>query len=388
MKSNVKNSFYMKFANRQQILNIIRKGPTYRAELSRQTGLTRAAVSLIVDELVKDGIVFETGIGISDYGRKPVLLDINPSCHYAIGLNISRNGCSAGIINIKGKLISKTEICITGISSAPKALRIIKKSIGKLVDSSEIQIEKFLGIGISCPGPLDVHSGRILNPPNFTMWHNVNIVDELKNCFPFNVYLENNSTALTLAEKNYGKGTQYNNFILLVVDTGVGAGIVINDKLYRGFKGFGSEIGHTTIDINGEPCDCGNTGCLEVYASIPSILKRFHLNDLGISSWKDVVNRAKEHDKTCIDVIDREAKYLAAGIINIVNVLEPDAVILTGYINYEPRILLNKLSDIVNGAMITRDIHKLTISGSSIIEDADIVSAAAIAVNRFFSKGW
>jgi predicted NBD/HSP70 family sugar kinase len=314
------------------------------------------------------------------------LLDINPSSRYAIGLNISRSGCSAGIINIKGELILKREIDIKNVSSPVKAIKNIANELEKLIEDSKIQKDKFLGIGVSAPGPLAAYSGRILNPPNFSMWHDFDLVDELKRYFPFSVHIENNAAALTLAEKNYGKCSEFKNFMLLVVDSGIGAGIVINDQLYRGAGGFGSEVGHSTIDIYGEPCDCGNRGCLECYASIPAILKYARLQDPGILSWAEIVDRAEARDKTCLEIIDKEAHYLAAGIVNIINLLENEAVFLTGFINYKPNLLLNRLNSIIRGTMMTRDIHKVLVSESSIISDSDVISAAAIEFDKFFSS--
>lgn len=388
MKSNAKNAAFMKFTNRQQILDIIRKGPVFRAEIARKTSLTRAAVSLIIDELVKAGIVIETGVGTSDYGRKPVLLAINPNSHYAIGLNISRSDCSAGIVNIKGELLKKRNIDIARAASADEALEIISNELESLITDSKIESADLLGIGVSTPGPLDVNSGVILNPPNFSMWHNIKITEELKGRLHFDTYLDDNSTALALAEKNYGEGSKYENFMLLVVDTGVGAGIVTNDNIYRSLKGIGSKVGHITVDINGERCDCGNIGCLELYTSIPALLKNIKKYDSKISSWKEIVDRAENGDKGCLDMIEREARYLSAGIVSVANILELNAVILSGYINYKPQMLLNYIRDIVNSSIMARNIHRLTILQSSIADAAEVVSSAAIVIDRFFSREW
>lgn len=386
MKNKARNSAYMKFANRQLILNIIRKNPISRAELARRTGLTRAAISLIADELIGEGIVMETGTGEAEYGRKPVLLDINADCCYAIGLNISRGGCSAGLVNMKGVLVSRIEIDLDKITDAGKALKIIVGDIDRLVRDSKIASEKLIGMGISMPGPLDVFSGTVLNPPNFSMWHGVNIVQQLRKQFNFDVFLENNSTALALAEKNYGKGSEFDNFMLMVVDTGIGSGIIIDNKLYRGTGGFGGEVGHTSIDINGRKCSCGNAGCLELYASIPAVLKDARLHDAGISAWNEIVDRAEAGDDFCIKVVEKEARYLSGGVVNAMNILELEAVVLTGIINYKPGMLLDRIREIVGSTVITRDIHKIQICNSDLTDNAEIISAAAIAIEKYFNR--
>ncbi|NSW90753.1 MAG: ROK family transcriptional regulator [Firmicutes bacterium] len=385
MRNKARNSTDMKFYNRNTILKIIQRSPVSRAELARKTGLTRAAVSLIIDELIKEGIVVETGTGEAEYGRKPVLLEINPDCYYVVGLNISRSGYSTGIVDIKGNLKSRYDFSNNVKASLENELNHIKYALNKLIKNSGIEEEKILGLGISAPGPLDVYNGIILNPPNFSLWHGVNIIDELKKDIPLKMFLENNSTALTLAEKNIGKGPKFSNFILIVVDTGIGAGIVIDDKLYRGEGGFGCEIGHTTIDVNGKACSCGNTGCLEVYASIPAVLQKAAQYDNGIKSWKDIVDKAEQGNNYCLKIIKEEARLLAAAIVNIINILELEAVVLTGYINYKPNMLMDLIREYVGKTAITRNIRSTKIYSSSLDENSDIIAAAAVVIDKFFS---
>lgn len=385
MDKKARNSSYMKFANRQSILNIIRKNTVSRAELARRTGLTRAAITLIIDELINNEIVKETGISESKYGRKPMLLEINPNRYYAIGLNISRYSCNIGIVNIKGNVLEKRKINLSGCKNAMKALNSITKEIENLIGDSKINNDRILGIGVSSPGPLDIYAGTILNPPNFRMWHNVNIVEELERELKFKVSLENISSARALAEKDYGKGVEFNSFMLMVVDEGIGAGIIINNKLYHGVGGYGSEVGHTSININGRHCSCGNRGCLETYASVPNILKEVNKDDKNVSSWNEIVDRAESGDKLYLKIIEKEAHYLAAGIVNTMNLLELESVILTGDINYKPKFLMDRIRENVRSISITRNIHNIQIFNSSINDNSEIISSVSKVIENFFS---
>ena len=384
MGKNATNSAYMKISNRLLILNMIRKKPVSRAEIARRTGLTRAAVTLIVDELIKAGILLETGTAESDYGRKPVLLDLNPQSFYALGVSVKRDGCYIGIMDMKGTLLEKRGVNLNASFDAYENIKIIVDEVKRLMRDSALPSRQFLGIGISMPGPLDINTGTIINPPNFDLWHNVNVVQEFRKAFDFGVFLENNSTSLALAEKNYGRGAEFISFMLLVVDSGIGAGIVINENIYHGVGGFGSEIGHASIDRNGKACSCGNRGCLEVYASIPSILESVRKYDNAVSCWNDIVDRASAGDEACLKAIDDEAAYLSAGIVNAMNILELEAVILTGDINYKPRMLLELIRQRVEKSVISRHIHKLYILSSSIIRDSEVISAAAIIFEKYF----
>jgi predicted NBD/HSP70 family sugar kinase len=315
-----------------------------------------------------------------------------------IAINQPSHGYSAGIVDIKGSLkhsynfdnsnymmCNSSDMTDNTKVNLERELNYIKHAISDLIKNSGIEEEKILGLGISAPGPLDVYNGTILNPPNFSLWHGVNIISELKKDIPFEIFLENNSTALTLAEKNISNSTKFSDFMLIVVDTGIGGGIVIDDKLYRGKEGFGCEIGHTTIDVNGKPCSCGNIGCLEVYASIPAILKKAWQYDTEIRSWEDIVDRAEQGNNYCLNIIREEARLLGAAIVNALNILELEAVVLTGYINYKPNMLIKLINEYVGKTAITRNIRSTEIFSSSLNKNSDIIAAASIVIDKFFS---
>jgi Transcriptional regulator/sugar kinase len=384
MKNDATNSSIMKYGNRRLVLNIIRKKPVSRAGIARITGLTRAAVTIIVEEMLNEGLLIESGTGEAEFGRKPILLDINPNCFYAIGLSVTRHGCFTGIIDIKGNLLIKQKIDYDTRSEAGECLGLIIDSIGQILDKSKLSANKLLGIGISTPGPVDIHSGTILNPPNFEVWNNMNMVREIKKSFDSNIYIENNSTALALAENYFGRGPEFNSFMLLVVDSGIGAGIIINDQIYRGVGGFGSEVGHTTIDMNGKTCSCGNKGCLEVYASMPSILDQLRRHGYDKTSWSSVVEGTLSGNTICNEIMDMEARYLSAGIVNAMNILELEAVILTGDINYKPQMLIGQMRKYIENTAITRNIHNYQIVSSSISENVEIISASSIIIEKYF----
>lgn len=366
------------------MLNIIRKKPVSRAELARLTGLTRAAITLIVDELIQEGVLEEIGMAKTSIGRKPILLDLNTQNHYALGLYISREECCISISNIKAEPIMKRDVLLEPFANAEECMNKIISSIHELIDDSELAHESFMGIGVVTPGPVDIYTGTILNPPNFDKWHNVNIVQKLQEHFRLPVYLENYSASLALIEKNYGRGVEIENFMLMVVNEGIGAGIIMKDQLYRGVGGFGHEVGHTTINYNGPKCSCGNRGCLEVYASIPSILGAIANKGIVLSSWQDVVDRALEGDEICKKAIEDEASYLAAGITNVMNILELEAVILAGDIIYKPELLFEPLHKNIENTAITRHLRKLPVMCSSITCSVEVKAAVAVIIEEFF----
>ncbi len=165
------NAAQMKFMNRLRVLRLIRRGAVARSELARETGLTRASISLIITDLVNEGVLIETGLRRSAAGRKPVLLELRPEFACALGLTISRVGAEAGLIDVTGRLLYRIPITINK-TSRTRAILDIKQALRAVLKSDALK-GKLLGLGISMPGPVDVLTGAVLNPPNFDLWHGV-----------------------------------------------------------------------------------------------------------------------------------------------------------------------------------------------------------------------
>lgn len=146
---------------------------------------------------------------------------------------------------------------------------------------------------------------RILNPPSFENWHNTDVVTPINNLTGMNTILENTAYSIATYELTYGNARNISSFVLLLIDSGVGCGIVSNGKLYKGAHALSGEIGHSSINYWGERCSCGNYGCLELYASIPNLLKRF---GLPAAAWKNVVSKARNNDPDAIRILNQECR--------------------------------------------------------------------------------
>ena len=315
------NASAMKEKNKRLILNLIRENCYSRADIARKTNLTKAAVTIITEDLINDGMISETMSDVRGVGRKPLLLRLNPGRMLAVGLNITRTYAELGIVDICGNVVCENKFDVYPKNAAIKS---ILSDIEKMVAMYNINSNYIYGIGVTAPGPVDVLNNTILNPPNFDEWHYENIGSRLNTAMSVNVYLENIAGGMALYEKYYGKARNMDNILVLVVDDGVGSGIMTSGKLLRSI----SELGHTSIAYNGRRCKCGNYGCVEEYASIPSILK-----GTGYSSWKDAVDNNDEK------LIEKEAEYLACAIINATNLFSVENVILGGGINYKTEVL-------------------------------------------------
>ena len=193
--------------------------------------------------------------------------------------------------------------------------------------------------------------------------------------------LENNAYSIAVFEKCYGNGKNLKNFLLALVDSGVGCGIISGGKLYRGAHRLSGELGHTSIDFAGERCSCGNYGCLELYASIPNLLSRFGKAD---DSWDELINSAKNGDPAALQILYREADYLTAGIVNSINLLDLEAVLLDGDILDAFDIISPYMCSQINGRNINKFFGNIALLPSKRSKGCKTLAAANIIfANKF-----
>lgn len=356
------NSALMKIKNEKIILSLINQGPISRVEISRKSGLTKAAVTIIVDDLKHRGIVIEKEGKSGTIGRTPVMLFLNKKSFYVVGINISRLDITMGLTDLGGNIVAQK---IFPVCSPQKAFERIKTTFDEQIAESGIDISQIYRLSVVTPGPVDIQNGMILNPPNFTEWHNVPIAEKLREITGIDVVLGNVSSATAIAEKYFGAAFGTENFLTLQVDEGIGSGIVINDSLFKG----SCEIGHTSIKFDGTRCECGNHGCLEKYASIPHILE-----NTGYKNWKEVVD--------CEDdvLLEKEAEYLSTAIISANNIFDFDKIVICGDLTYKPQKILEHISKKMERNMLSK--KKLVVCAGKVGSKLQV--ASAMGINEFF----
>lgn len=369
------NAEYIKQYNRRKILNLLSKEPLSRAELARRTGLTRAAISIIVDELLSYHILIEHSVVAQKRGRSPAPLTLNPDNFCAIGIYLNRHSCLIGLVDITGTCQCIANVPFAKDKPVSVVLDDISGEIRRILLDFPVVGEKLLGIGISVPGPIDLQNGMILNPPNFELWHNTAICEELKKRLHYPVYFADNADSLAIYNMRYGDMKNCTDFMLLLVDSGVGSGIVSNGLLHHGINNMSSEIGHISIQHRGKPCSCGNTGCLEVYAAIPNILE-----DSGnyYSSWKDVMDAVELNIDEAKQILSTESEYLAAAITSVINLFNLNTIVFAGDVLYHFPVLEKILMKDLTKRTLLKDSSSIRIVASDTREDYHTISAANI----------
>lgn len=275
---------------------------------------------------------------------------------YRIGVDIGGMSIKAGLVDQDGKILKECRMKTE--KTADKCIENLVLQINELLQFKNLTIKDIKGIGIGCPGAVSSESGIVDFLPNLG-WVNVPLVKILKEKFDTEIKISNDASVATLAEAVYGVAKDYNNCLMFTLGTGVGGGIVINKKLYDGGFGRGGELGHITLDINGEPCTCGRKGCIETFVSATALIKqtkRAMLENKNTAMWQYVKNDiekvdgktafecAKQGDTTAIKVVDNYVMYLSESIMGLLNIFRPDVFILGGGISLQGKDLTDKIT--------------------------------------------
>ena len=283
----------------------------------------------------------------------------------------------------------KKEKIDTDLSVAPEEMvdRLIALADGIVEEKPE-------AIGISCGGPLDSSRGIILGPPNLPGWDHVEIVDRIQKHFGAPAHLQNDANACAVAEWKFGAGMGCENMVFLTFGTGLGAGLILNGKLYSG-GGMVGEVGHMVIEKGGVPCNCGRRGCWEAYSSATglirmtkeameqhpeSLLHKIAAENGGVEG-RTAFQAAEAGDETALEVCKTFVEYLAAGVTNLVNVLQPEILAVGGGVAGAPdHLLMEPLRKIVEAECYPRHTGKLPrILRAELGNDAGIIGAALLS---------
>lgn len=241
-----------------------------------------------------------------------------------IGVDLGGTKISTAIADNKGKILYNEIIPTDAFKGRTSTINRVIESIHSVIKNSKNSTNDIKCIGIGAPGPVIHDKGLVINPPNLHGWKRVPLRDIISKHFHKKTILENDANCAAVAELKLGAGRYFNNFVYVTISTGIGGGIIIDKKLYRGASGSAGEIGHTIIDLNGPKCPCGKIGHLEGIAAGPAIAKKYGMPPEKINEL------AKAGDKKAKETIEEIGRYIGIGFANLVNILNPEAIIIGG----------------------------------------------------------
>jgi len=383
--------------NRSIILKTIRHyGPISRSEIAKKNKISPTTVTAAVRKLLQQGLVCEDGVGVSTGGRKPVLVRFSSDSKFIIAVAITNSSIKIAEMNLEAKVRRQKVFPVYNLTGK-LVIDYFLKSIGQFLEEYS-DLTKCIGISIISPGIINVDKGIIYENTKLKL-KNIPLKEMVEKQFKLKAWLENDANAIALAEKRFGAYRKFKNLIYITIGDGVGAGIIVNGSIFRGCRGGAGEVGHTSIDRNGIPCDCGNTGCLENYISWPAIcskvlssvaqgkhtmmleLVKGDINRVTPSIFRDAL---KKNDQLAKEIMKDTAAYLATGMVNLVNLLNPDIIILGGKVAYDNQFLLSQVKKLVFQKALNILTDKLEICPTSLEKDFRIIAAATIPLHEIF----
>ncbi|WP_029192356.1 ROK family protein [Paenibacillus harenae] len=360
---------------------VLKHAPLSRAQISELTGLNKATVSSLVQDLIDSHLVLEIGPGESSGGRKPVMLLFNGTAGYAVGIDLGVNYIRGLLVDLEGNVVAEHE---RGLKrpNADFAIGQLAECIELLIKEAPASPYGVVGIGVGVPGIVD-DNGSILFAPNLK-WRDVPLQQQLEERFGLPVTIDNEANAGAQGEQKYGAGRGIPNQIYVSVGIGIGTGIILKKELFKGASGFSGELGHLSIEYDGKPCSCGNRGCWELYASENALLERAALH--GYDSLEELLAAAASGDENVLELFRSIGDYLGAGIANIVNVFNPNVVIIGNRMSLAAEWLEPAIQAAVDRRSLPYHRERMRILFAELREQSAVRGAAYYAISTFFSK--
>src|SRR3984893_15819516 len=330
--------------NRFDVLQTIRlhDNQISRSELSERTGLSQATISSIVGHLIDEGALIEdeargpTGRG---RGRPLVMLRLNPAYTHVVGVKIATHQIVFSVTDFVGNVAASDIIPLEPLTLTPAQLvALVVRGVRACLKKASKTIGDVSGIGVGLPGFIDSHRGIAFWSPVFTS-PDVNFRELLQAKFAIPVFVESDANLVTLAEHWFGMAKGLENAVVVTIEHGTGSGLIFNGKLYRGAQGLAAEFGHTKLVFDGPLCQCGERGCMETHTAGFAILREAAKAGVRIPKGpldyhemsrllQTVIAMAEAGDKKLIRIFDEMGRYLGLGIANVVNLLNPQRVII------------------------------------------------------------
>ncbi len=308
-------------------------------------GLTRAAVSLIVNDLLESGIIQEAESRSAPSGRPPVILEVNPKAGLVGAIDMGATHMSIALADFTARIIQEAEFSFDIKNGPEVCLAEANQNLLGLLKSQELSLSDISAIGIGVPGPVNTDAGIVVAPPIMPGWDQYPIRASLEKMWGCPVTLNNDAELGALGEWAYGAGRGEKNIAYIKVGSGIGAGLILNQQIYGGTTGAAGEIGHLTIDENGPLCNCGNHGCLEAFAGGHAIAtqgkllvesgKRTLLSKLSKLPLEEitaheVAEAARRGDLNAQEILRRAGTFIGIAIAGLINLFNPSIVIIGG----------------------------------------------------------
>jgi predicted NBD/HSP70 family sugar kinase len=372
-------------SNRDKVVQALKAlGVASRAEIARRTGLSRSTVSSIVADLQSDGLVVDREAGGTEAigsGRPPALIALDSSAGLAVGLDFGKRHLAVALADLSHEILAERWVVMGDDYAADEGMVRAAELVERVLDDGGADRDRVLGVGMGIPGPVH-ETGVVGSSAILPGWVGRSPEERMAQLLELPVRGGNDANLGALAELTYGAGRGSSNLVYLKLATGIGAGIVIDGRLFEGTGGTAGEIGHTTIDETGDICRCGNRGCLETYAgaaAIAGLLSRSLGEELGLD---DVLSRAQDGDPGCRRALADAARHIGVAVANLCNLVNPERIVVGGSMGRAGALLLDPLRESVNLRAIPSAAEDVEIVPGELGERAELLGAVALVLQE------
>ncbi|HLV00747.1 MAG TPA: ROK family transcriptional regulator [Acidobacteriota bacterium] len=388
------NKESMRHFHESIVLNLIRDyAPISRRKLARSIGLNESTISSIVKGLVEAGLVYEDGLGKSTGGRKPRLLRLDGKRSVTVGVTIGVDKTTIALSTFAGRIFHKTQFPTH--RNPESFLSQLTQEIRRVLNY--VDPEKHIeGFGISLPGLVDTAQGKVIYSSNLN-WRNVTIAGALIEEFGLtlgrDLFFEDDVRAAALAQVMFGdlKECRHGDAVSILINEGLGTGIIIGGQLYCGYNLGAGQFGHVSLQHTGPKCGCGNRGCWEVYCSDPATIQRYlsYLSKEEAETSRTIgmdglIRLARQGNSKATKALLKTATYLGRGISIVINSLNPEVIVLNGYLSKAWDLIEAEVLRVVQNRALQPNLENLRIVPSSIKENSCLIGAVSLVLSKNF----
>ncbi len=365
------------------------------ADLSFKIGKSFPVTQKLLEDLVAENTVTETGYAASTGGRRAQTYSLQKAVMYLVSVAMDQFVTKIAIMDMQNNFVSPVEKIVLPLPNNSEALGVLIKIIDQVIEASGISREKFIGVGIGMPGFVNVKKG--INYTYLRLPHDKSITKHIAEKIGIPTFIDNDSSLVALAELLFGAAKQEKNAMVVNISWGVGLGLILNGELFRGHDGFAGEFSHIPLFLNGKLCSCGKTGCLETESSLLLIVERARE---GISSGRltkltalpetnlemafdIIIKAAKEGDQFAIELFSKAGYDIGRGVAVLIHLLNPKIIILSGRGSSAGQIWKAPIQQALNEHCIHRLFQSTSIEISTLGTDAELIGAAALVMENY-----
>ncbi|MFQ5329506.1 MAG: ROK family protein [Thermodesulfobacteriota bacterium] len=304
-----------------------------------------------------------------------------PVDDYVIGVDIGGTNIKIGALLSNGDILTQMAVPSQVQEGRGQVVTILVDSVNEI--KRQVGDRNCAGVGIGIAGAVNQRDGVVVQAPNLPGWEGFRIVDELSELLSCPIIIDNDANVFTLGEGWRGAARESMNYCCLTLGTGVGGGLVLDGRLWRGVDGTAGEVGHLVVEPDGVPCECGGRGCLEMYASATALVRMAREDGVGEGiTANEIASRARGGDKQCRSLFDRMARYLGIGLTDIVNLLNIDMIVLGGGLSASCDLFLDEARREMVDRSFTVPGERVEIVPAKLSSDGGMVGAAYLAIER------